>query len=81
VAAKIHVFLISALAGGQRQAPVLYPEQRVSGNRWIVGSVGPKASLDDVEWRQFLTLPGLELRLFGHAVRSQWLYRLRYSAS
>jgi hypothetical protein len=37
--------------------------------------VGPRAGLDDVEKRKFLTLPGLELR---HPARSQSLYRLPY---
>jgi hypothetical protein len=38
--------------------------------------VGPRAGLDDVEKRKFLTLPGLELRPFGPSIRSQSLYRL-----
>jgi hypothetical protein len=38
----------------------------------------PKASLDDVEKRKFLTLSGLELKPFGLSVGSQSLYRLRY---
>jgi hypothetical protein len=41
----------------------------------------PKAGLDDVENRKFLTLPELELRPLGHAARSQSLYRLRYPGS
>jgi hypothetical protein len=40
--------------------------------------VGPRAGLDDVEKRKFLTLPGLELRPLGCPARSQSLYRLRY---
>jgi hypothetical protein len=40
--------------------------------------MGPKAGLDDVEKRKFLTLPGLEL---GHPAHSQSLYRLRYPGS
>jgi hypothetical protein len=43
--------------------------------------VGPRKGLDDVEKRQFLTVPGLELRPLGHPVRSQSLYRLRYPGS
>jgi hypothetical protein len=43
--------------------------------------VGPRAGLDDVEKRKFLTLPGLELRLLCRPVRSQSLYRLRYPGS
>jgi hypothetical protein len=38
----------------------------------------PRAGLDDVEKRKFLTLPGLEPRLLGRLARNQLLYRLRY---
>jgi hypothetical protein len=37
---------------------------------------GPRAGLDDVENRKFLTLQGLELRPLGLPARSQSLYRL-----
>jgi hypothetical protein len=42
--------------------------------------VDPRAGLDDVEKRKFLTLPALELRPLGRPARSQSLhiYRLRY---
>jgi hypothetical protein len=40
--------------------------------------VDPRAGLDDMEKRKFLTLPGLELRPFGRPARSQSLYWLRY---
>jgi hypothetical protein len=30
------------------------------GTHWIGGWVGPRAGLDDMEKRKFLTLPGLE---------------------
>jgi hypothetical protein len=43
--------------------------------------VGPRAGLDDVKRRKFLTLPGLELRHLGRPARSQSLYRLRYPGS
>jgi hypothetical protein len=36
--------------------------------------VDPRAGLDDVEKRKFLTLSGLELRPFGRLARSQSLY-------
>jgi hypothetical protein len=39
--------------------------------------VDPRASLDDVEKRKYLTLPGLELRPLGRPASSQSLYRLR----
>jgi hypothetical protein len=43
--------------------------------------VDPRAGLDDMEKRKFLTLPGLELRLLGRPAPSQSLYRLRYPGS
>jgi hypothetical protein len=43
--------------------------------------VDPRAGLDDLEKRKFLTLPGLELRPLSCSVRSQSLYRLRYPGS
>jgi hypothetical protein len=43
--------------------------------------VGPRAGLDDMEKRTFLTLPGLELPPLGRPARSQSLYRLRYPGS
>jgi hypothetical protein len=44
--------------------------------------VDPRAGLDEVENRKFLTLSGLKLRPLGHsAERSQSLYRLRYPGS
>jgi hypothetical protein len=42
--------------------------------------VDPRAGLDDVEKRKFLTLPGLELRICRPAC-SQSLYRLSYAGS
>jgi hypothetical protein len=43
--------------------------------------VGPRASLDNMEKRKFLTLTGLKLRLLGCPAHSQLLYRLCYSGS
>jgi hypothetical protein len=43
--------------------------------------VDPRAGLDHMEKRKFLTLPGLELRPLGRVARSQSLYRLRYPGS
>jgi hypothetical protein len=37
--------------------------------------------VDDVEKREFLTPPGLELRLHGRSAGRQSLYRLRYPSS
>jgi hypothetical protein len=47
----------------------------------IGGWVDPRAGLDDVEKRKFLTLPGLELRPLGCPARRQSLYRLRCPGS
>jgi hypothetical protein len=38
--------------------------------------VDPRVSLDDLEKRKFLTLPGLELRPLSRKARSHSLYRL-----
>jgi hypothetical protein len=59
----------------------LYPSERAPGTHWIGGWVGPRAGLDYVEKRKFLTLPGLELRPLSRPARSQSLYRLRYPGS
>jgi hypothetical protein len=55
---KIHVFLTSALEGGQFHAP----GERTPCTHWTGGWVGPRAGLDDLEKIKFLTLLGLELR-------------------
>jgi hypothetical protein len=49
---QIHVFLTSALVGGEWSATL--PCRFTAG-------VGPRAGLDDMEKWKFLTLPGLEL--------------------
>jgi hypothetical protein len=43
--------------------------------------VDPRAGLDDVEKKKFLTQPGLELRPLGRPARSQSLFRMRYPGS
>jgi hypothetical protein len=43
--------------------------------------VGPRAGVDDVEKRKFLSIPGPELRPLDRLARSQSLYRLRYPGS
>jgi hypothetical protein len=40
---------------------------------WIGGWVDPRAGLDDMEKRKFLTLPGLEFQPLGRTARSQSL--------
>jgi hypothetical protein len=49
---KIHIFLISALAGGEWSASrpgCFTPGERTSDTHWIGGWVDPRAGLDDVE--------------------------------
>jgi hypothetical protein len=48
---------------------------------WIRDWVDPRAGLNDVEKRKFITLPGLELRILGRPARSQSLYQLCYPGS
>jgi hypothetical protein len=80
----IHIFLTSALAGGEWSAsrPGRFtPGERDRGTHWIGGWMDPRGGLDDVEKRIFLTLPGLELRPLGRPARDQSLHRLRYPGS
>jgi hypothetical protein len=60
---------------------LLYPRGKSPGTHWIGGWEGPRTALNDVEKRNFLTLPGLELRSLYHPARSQSLYRLSYPGS
>jgi hypothetical protein len=66
-------FLTSALAGGDwsdsRPGRFTHRE-RAPGTHWIGGWADPRAGLDDVEKRKFLTVPGLELRPLGRPARS-----------
>jgi hypothetical protein len=60
----IHIFLTLALAGGEWSASCasrFTPGKRASGTHWIGGWVNPRAGLDNVEKRKFLTLPVLKL--------------------
>jgi hypothetical protein len=62
---RIHIFLTSALAGDEWSASGsgrFTPGERDPGSQWVGGWVDPRAGLDDVEKRKFLTLPGLVLR-------------------
>jgi hypothetical protein len=61
---EVHIFLTSALVGGEWSASGhgrFTPGERTPSTHWIGGWVGPRASLNDVEMRKFLTLQGLEL--------------------
>jgi hypothetical protein len=75
---SIHVFLTSALVGSEWSASRLgrfTRGERAPGTHWIGDWVDPRAGVDDVEDRKFLTLLGLELRPLGRPAR------LRYPAS
>jgi hypothetical protein len=57
----IHIFLDSAIAGGEWSAsrPGLFTHrERAPGTHWIGGWMGPRASLDYLEKRKILTLLG-----------------------
>jgi hypothetical protein len=77
---EIHIFLTSALAGGEWSASRpgrITPGERAPGTQWIGGWVDPRAAgLDNVEKRQFLTLLQLELRALRCPARSQSLSQL-----
>jgi hypothetical protein len=81
---QIHIFLTSALAGGEWSASRpgrITPGEKAPGTHWIEGLVDPRAGLNDLEKRKFLTLSGLELRPLTRKARSQSLYRLCYPGS
>jgi hypothetical protein len=78
----MHIFLTLALVGGEWSAsrPGRFtPRESAPGTHLIEGWVDPRAGLDDVQKRKFLTLPGLELRPLRRPASSQSLYRLRYT--
>jgi hypothetical protein len=71
---QIHIFLTLALAGGEwsPSCPGRFtPRERAPGTHWIEGCVDPRAGLDDLEKKKFLTLPGLKLQTLSHPARSQ----------
>jgi hypothetical protein len=81
---QIHIFLTSALVGGEWSASRsgrFTPGERSSGTNCIGGWVDPRAGLDDMEKRKYLSLPELELRPIRSPSRSQSLYRLSYPDS
>jgi hypothetical protein len=76
---KIHVFLTSALVGGERSASRLgrfILGGKAPRTHWRGGWVGLRTGLDAVDKRKFLTLTGHEHRPLGRTDRSQSLYRL-----
>jgi hypothetical protein len=70
---EIHIFLTSALVEDGWSVSRLgrfTPGERAPGTHWV----GPRAGLDDVEKRKFLTLPVIQLRTLGRlAVASRYI--------
>jgi hypothetical protein len=64
---QIHIFLTSALFEGKLSTS--HP-RIASGTHCIGGWVVPRAGMDDVEKRKFLTPPGLEFRPLGRPAGS-----------
>jgi hypothetical protein len=77
----IHIFLdLSTIWRWSASRPCCFtPKGRAHGTHWIGSWVDPRAGLDDVEKKNFLTLPRLELRPLGCPARNQSPCRLRYS--
>jgi hypothetical protein len=66
----------------QLHAPAaLPPGKEPPVTHWTGGWVNPRTGLDDVDMRNFLIIPGLEIRPLGRPDRSQSLCRLRYPGS
>jgi hypothetical protein len=69
----IHVFLTSALVGGEwltSRLRLFAAGERVPGTNCIGGWVDPRPILDDLKKRKFFTLPGLELRPLDRPARN-----------
>jgi hypothetical protein len=64
-----HKFAVS----DQLHAPKALLSGKSSAPNWIGGRVGPKADLVCMQKRKFLTQPGLQLRLLGRPVHSQYV--------
>jgi hypothetical protein len=70
---QIHVYLTSALVGGEWLAsrPCHFtPGERGLGNYWIEGWVDSRDGLDDMKWT-LLTPPGPELLFLDSPARNQ----------
>jgi hypothetical protein len=52
--------------------------ERAHNTRWTGGWVGPRTGLDDVEKRNFMTLPGHTLQPLGRSAHSHLQYQLKY---
>jgi hypothetical protein len=55
-------------------------EERAPDTYWI-RQAGHRPGKDGLDTRTFYTLPGLELRVFGHPALSRTPHRLRYRGS
>jgi hypothetical protein len=63
----------SVLVGGELSASRSFrfkPGERAAGTNGIGDWMGPRAYLDNMEKRKFLTTPGLELRPLGRRART-----------
>jgi hypothetical protein len=61
----IHIFINIGLTAGEwstSHPSSFTTREKAPGTHWIGGWVGPRAGLDDMDKRKFLTLPRLELR-------------------
>jgi hypothetical protein len=56
---------------------LLYSRGKSPSTHWIGGWVGHRAGLEDMEKREFFTLPRLEIRPLGRNedVWGEWMYR------
>jgi hypothetical protein len=70
---------MKSLTGGEWSAS--HPGSFTPVTHCMEGWVDPRTSLDEVEKRKFLTLPGLELQPVGRPAPIQSLYRLLYPGS
>jgi hypothetical protein len=81
---EIHISLTSALVGVEWSAsrPCCFtPGERAPCTNLVGGWMNPRAGLDDVEKKKFLTLPRLNLRPLRRSSRNQSLYRLPFRDS
>jgi hypothetical protein len=70
---QIHIFLTSALVGGEWSAsrPGRFtPGKTAPGSHWTGGCVDPKTGLDDMEKKKFLTPSVVKLRPLGRPAHS-----------
>jgi hypothetical protein len=83
VDAHIHVVLTLALVGCEWLAscPSIFTPGKEPQYPLDRRLSGPQTSLDAVEKKKLLTLPGLELQPLSRPARNQSLYRLRYLGS